>query len=120
MITVDEVDRAIADRVRAARIDAGITLRQLADLIGVTLQQAHRYEAGINRISGGRLYMIARALGCSVASLFPGNEPEPPVEAQKHPHAAREIVNLMRPGMSNDRLEALLIVARALADTRPL
>ena len=26
----------------------------------------------------------------------------------------------MRPGMSNDRLEALLIVARALADTRPL
>ena len=35
----------------------GFTQQQLADLIGVTYQQAHKYGGiGINRISAGRLF----------------------------------------------------------------
>jgi transcriptional regulator with XRE-family HTH domain len=38
------------------RIMLGLTQQQLADLIGVTYQQAHKYERGINRVAAGRLY----------------------------------------------------------------
>ena len=37
----------------------GLTQQQLAEMIGVTYQQAHKYERGINRVSAG--YMRSRA-----------------------------------------------------------
>jgi transcriptional regulator with XRE-family HTH domain len=36
----------------------GLTQQQLAEMIGVTYQQAHKYERGINRVSAGRLFEI--------------------------------------------------------------
>ena len=39
-------------------------------MIGVTYQQAHKYERGVNRISAGRLYEIARVLGVDVGYFF--------------------------------------------------
>src|ERR1043166_315195 len=50
-----DVDRHVGARVRERRIMLGLTQQQLADLIGVTYQQAHKYERGINRVSAGRL-----------------------------------------------------------------
>jgi transcriptional regulator with XRE-family HTH domain len=50
----------------------GFTQQQLADLIGVTYQQAHKYERGINRISAGRLYEIAHVLSVPVNYFFEG------------------------------------------------
>ena len=64
-------------RIRQRRIMLGLTQQQMAELIGVTYQQAHKYETGINRISAGRLYQIARALGVDISYFFedvdPGN-----------------------------------------------
>ena len=45
----------------------GLTQHQMAELIGVTYQQAHKYEKGINRVAAGRLYSIAQALGVESA-----------------------------------------------------
>ena len=50
----------------------GLAQQQMAELIGVTYQQAHKYEKGINRISGGRLYMLAQALGVEVGYFYDG------------------------------------------------
>ena len=44
--------------------------QQMADMIGVTYQQAHKYERGINRISAGRLFEIAQALRVPVGFFF--------------------------------------------------
>ena len=55
---------------RERRIMLGLTQRQMAEFIGVTYQQAHRYEKGINRIAAGRLYHIAEALGVEVGYFF--------------------------------------------------
>jgi transcriptional regulator with XRE-family HTH domain len=52
--------------MRERRVMLGLTQQQMADLIGVTYQQAHKYEKGINRVAAGRLYSIARALGVEV------------------------------------------------------
>ncbi len=50
----------------------GLTQQQLADLIGVTYQQAHKYERGINRVSAGRLYELACVLEVDVGYFFEG------------------------------------------------
>ena len=54
----------------------GLTQQQMAELIGVTYQQAHKYETGINRISAGRLYQIAQALGVEISYFFEDVDPE--------------------------------------------
>jgi transcriptional regulator with XRE-family HTH domain len=65
-----DVDRAVSMRIRQRRIMLGLTQQQMAELIGVTYQQAHKYETAINRISAGRLYQIAQALGVDVAYFY--------------------------------------------------
>lgn len=48
----------------------GLSQQQMADMIGVTYQQAHKYERGINRISAGRLYEIAQVLRVPIEFFF--------------------------------------------------
>lgn len=67
-----DVDRHIGARIRTRRIMLGLTQQQLAELIGVTYQQAHKYEKGMNRVAAGRLYNIARALGVEISYFFEG------------------------------------------------
>src|SRR3546814_16725835 len=50
----------------------GLTQQQLAEMIGVTYQQAHKYERGINRVSAGRLFEIARVLGVDIGLFYEG------------------------------------------------
>src|SRR5205085_4644646 len=64
------IDRRVARRIRARRLRNGITLQMLAQDIGVAFQQAHKYERGQSRISAGRLFHIARALGAPIAYFF--------------------------------------------------
>src|ERR671911_2309467 len=67
-----DVDRYVGARIRERRIMLGLTQQQMAELIGVTYQQAHKYEKGINRIAAGRLSSIARALGVEVGYFYEG------------------------------------------------
>src|SRR3954453_10281453 len=71
-----DVDPYVSLRIRQRRIMLGLTQQQMAELIGVTYQQAHKYETGINRISAGRLYQIAQALGVEISYFFEDVEPE--------------------------------------------
>src|SRR6188508_3503699 len=67
-----DIDRHVGARMRERRIMLGLTQQQMAELIGVTYQQAHKYEKGVNRIAGGRLYTIAQALGVEVGYFYEG------------------------------------------------
>ena len=48
----------------------GITVQELAVVLGVPYQQVHKYETGANRLSAGRLYRLAEALGVEVGHFF--------------------------------------------------
>src|SRR5437879_13153001 len=48
------IDDHVGARIRERRIMLGLTQQQLAEMIGVTYQQAHKYERGINHVSAGR------------------------------------------------------------------
>lgn len=68
----NDTDRYVGTRIRERRIMLGLSQQQMADLIGVTYQQAHKYERGINRISAGRLYEIASVLKVPVGYFYEG------------------------------------------------
>jgi transcriptional regulator with XRE-family HTH domain len=66
------MDNHVGARIRERRSMLGMSQQQLAAAIGVTYQQAHKYERGLNRISAGRLHAIATALGVKVGFFFEG------------------------------------------------
>lgn len=66
-----DIDAYIAGRLKAAREESGLSMKRLAASIGCTWQQYQKYESGCNRVSGGRLYLIARALDRPVDYFFP-------------------------------------------------
>lgn len=78
-----DVDHYVSLRIRQRRIMLGLTQQQMAELIGVTYQQAHKYETGINRISAGRLYQIAQALGVDIGYFFEDLDPERQAKAKQ-------------------------------------
>jgi len=60
----------VASRIKARRLQLGMTQQQLARLIGVAFQQVHKYEYGLSRVSADRLYQIAMALDAPVTYFF--------------------------------------------------
>jgi transcriptional regulator with XRE-family HTH domain len=110
-----DIDRHVGARMRERRIMLGLTQQQMAELIGVTYQQAHKYEKGINRIAAGRLYTIAHALGVDVTFFFEGmdgdREFKPTPQQRMLLELARNFISLP----SRKHQEALCSLARALA-----
>jgi transcriptional regulator with XRE-family HTH domain len=109
-------DRHVGARIRERRVMMGLSQQQLARMIGVTYQQAHKYERGLNRISAGRLFEIAQVLGVPVSYFFEGLRSEG--EAQEISPRQRMCLELARNFalIDNEKhQEALSQMARALA-----
>lgn len=66
------VDKKLGQRVRARRLEIGMSQERLAELLGVTFQQVQKYEKGVNRIAASRLHSIAGALEMPVSRFFEG------------------------------------------------
>lgn len=64
-----EADREIGVRITARRKIVGISQSALAQAVGVTFQQLQKYERGENRVSAGRLHLIAKVLGTTIGAL---------------------------------------------------
>ena len=67
-------DLEIGRKIRALRLERGLSQSGLADGIGLTFQQVQKYEKGVNRVGAGRLTKIAEVLGVSVSTFFSGKE----------------------------------------------
>jgi transcriptional regulator with XRE-family HTH domain len=61
-------------RIRELRMILGLSQQQLVDLTGLVYQQVYKYERGINSVSAGRLYEIARELDAPLEYFFEGLE----------------------------------------------
>lgn len=70
--SVNAIDRELGERVRARRLEIGMTQEQLAEHLGVTFQQIQKYERGVNRIAATRLLDMAVAMKLPVAIFFDG------------------------------------------------
>jgi transcriptional regulator with XRE-family HTH domain len=70
--TVIDIDQHVANRIRGRRRALGLTLKEVADLGGLKLQQVHRYEIGAHRVSAASLWRLAQALEVEPNYFFNG------------------------------------------------
>jgi transcriptional regulator with XRE-family HTH domain len=68
--TAEDVE--IGRKIRALRLERGLSQSGLAKGIGLTFQQVQKYEKGANRVSAGRLQSIADLLNMPVMFFFSG------------------------------------------------
>jgi transcriptional regulator with XRE-family HTH domain len=109
-------DRHVGNRIRERRVMLGLSQQQLAQMIGVTYQQAHKYERGLNRISAGRLYEIAQVLSVPVSWFFEGLTADTgPIEMTPRQRMCLELARNFAAIDNEKHQEALSQMARALA-----
>ena len=65
-----QVDEYVAARIKERRVMLGLTQGDLAERLGVSFQQVQKYEKGSNRISAGRLYILAMTLDVPLDYFF--------------------------------------------------
>ena|SRR5690348_7578174 len=109
-----DVDRHVGARMRERRIMLGLTQQQLAALVGITYQQAHKYEKGVNRIAAGRLHAIARALGVEPGYFFEGLGDDGPARPTARQRLLLDLAQSFA-RLPRRQQEALADMARALA-----
>jgi transcriptional regulator with XRE-family HTH domain len=106
----------VGARIRERRIMMGLSQQQLARMIGVTYQQAHKYERGLNRISAGRLFEIAQVLGVPVSYFFDGLRSDgEPQDISPRQRMCLELARNFSLIDNEKHQEALSQMARALA-----
>jgi transcriptional regulator with XRE-family HTH domain len=109
------IDDHVGSRIRERRIMLGLTQQQLAEMVGVTYQQAHKYERGINRVSAGRLYQIAGVLNAPITYFYDGLGEEAPRTAPPHQRMLLEIARNFGEIQNEKHQEAVSQLARVLA-----
>lgn len=112
----DDVDRFVGEKIRERRIMLGLTQQELAHGIGVTYQQAHKYEQGVNRVSAGRLFEISRMLNTPVEFFFDGLGGEVISETSSRERMGLELSRHFSLIRNEKYQQALSSLARALAE----
>ena len=67
-------DEALRLKINELRLSGGLSMGQLAESVGVSPQQMAKYLNGSNKISGGKLPVIAKVLKVKVGNLFEESE----------------------------------------------
>jgi transcriptional regulator with XRE-family HTH domain len=110
------MDYHVGARIRQRRILIGLSQHHLAEMIGVTYQQAHKYEKGVNRISAGRLYTIAQALGVDINFFFEGLGDNQTVETTPQGRLLLDLARNFASLTDRRHQEALSDLVRVVAD----
>jgi transcriptional regulator with XRE-family HTH domain len=69
----NSTDIQVGEAIRAHRLIAGMSQKDLAERLGVSFQQVQKYEKGTNRVGAGRLPQIAAIFGIPIGALFDAN-----------------------------------------------
>lgn len=68
--TCESTATGVGERLRALRLEAGLTQAQLAVRLGTTQSAIARLERGLHRSSLESINRVAAALGCETALLI--------------------------------------------------
>jgi transcriptional regulator with XRE-family HTH domain len=66
----DRRDLEIGKRIRALRLERGISQTELGNMVGVTFQQIQKYEKGANRVAAGRLHRLSEVLKAPITFFY--------------------------------------------------
>jgi len=71
---LDEIERRVGSAIQALRKMRGLTRKELADILHVSHQQIAKYENAQNRITAGKLYLLAQKFNVSIDYFFNKDE----------------------------------------------
>ena len=63
----------VGRRIRARRLECGLSQTQLGKRLGVSFQQVQKYEAGANNVSSGRLEQISDLFEVPITFFYDSN-----------------------------------------------
>lgn len=86
---------ALGKNFRRARLDAGLSQRELADKVGVSSSLISQFETGLSRPSAGTLFALVTELGISLDRLIHGDEERASAGSKSR---SREYALTVRPG----------------------
>jgi transcriptional regulator with XRE-family HTH domain len=132
-LTVDSpqnpTDVHVGARIRTQRTMLGLSVAELAGMLGVTTRQVSRMELGAERVGAPRLLQLSQMLGMPVSWFFNGIGPEGTAEyggrlpaniSSSHAAATREQFELLVTYFTNiqdaDTRKLIVEMARRLAD----
>ena len=118
-LTATDVDSRVGDRIRRRRILMGLTQDQLGEALGISYQQIQKYETGANRVSVGRLYLIAQKLGVNPGWFFDGTLSDASRDDIGELGSSRLLMDFVRnlSRTEDERLRtAIAALVRAMAD----
>jgi len=96
------IDEYVGQKLRDYREKVGLTLIDLADRVGVSHQQIHKYEIGQTKISMGMLYKFCKIFSIAPNSFFEGY----PFEIDGNEDMTKDDISQTHP---NDKINILLI-----------
>jgi len=92
--------KGIGERIKAIRLARGYSQRQVAEIVGVTFQQIHKYEAGQQQLTVARLISIADALGVPSICILEGADDSPPPARQNRLREFRKARGMTQIGLA--------------------
>jgi transcriptional regulator with XRE-family HTH domain len=121
---MQDVEFYVGRRIRQRRVMLGLAQHELAKMIGVSVQQVHKYETGVNRITAGKLREVAGALQTDIGYFFDGFNSDDPDQLQgSKPSLERRLLLELTRNFTNihqhKQREALCELARTLARAEP-
>ena len=122
--TASRLDVAVGWRIRSLRERSGISQAAMARRLGISFQQLQKYESGKNRISAGRLKMVAELLELPVESFFqndeasqePGHGAYPTIKEFRESVEGLELMRAFRRIPSLQTRERVLALVKTLAE----
>lgn len=118
------IDFSVGKRLSARRKELDMSQQTLGKELGVSFQQIQKYEKGASRVSAGRLFQIAKALGVSISYFYtdaishaPGMaEEEGPSPAPSLSPQVSELVETFARIRDKPMRRQLIEIAKSLAE----
>lgn len=70
---IGKIDILVSKNLKTIRIFRKVSLRKLGEVLDVSVQQIQKYEQSKNRISSGKLYVLAEYLQIPIKLFFDEN-----------------------------------------------
>lgn len=113
------IERHVGTRIRERRIMLGISQHELARGLGVSFQQAHRYEKGQTRLSAGTLHRLAELFHVEIGYFFHGLEDQPTGRDRAWQRLFIELARAFEHLQHDDQRRVILELSRVLAQISP-
>ena len=68
----DLIDKHVGRRLRDRRRSLDLSQQDIANILSISYQQVQKYESGLNRVSAGRLYLLAHIMRTTVGYFYEG------------------------------------------------